>query len=487
MSIFKKIGRLAQHSAIYAISTAVQKLSGFLLIPIYTNPEYIKTTSDFGDFVVIFTFLGFMYFFYTYGMDSAMLRYFFLGERDRKTVFSSTFVVLLCTSLVTTVILVTFSEPLADLILKSPDYANFVRLGGFILFFDALGNLPYLILRAEEKAIQFTSFRVFRFLLELSLNIYFVVFLKTGVIGILYTSLTASIVNFLVMLPIIVRYLNLKIDIPLCKEMLAFGLPFLPHGIAFTAIEMIDRLIVPVILDKDAVGIYGANYKFGTVLLLLINAFKNAWQPFFLKIAKEDGARQIYSRVLSYFLLGAGFITLLGTFFIRDILTFKYFDSFYFLGEPFWSAIDIIPIILLSYCFYGIYVILTPGFYITKKSKYMIIFTGSGAVLNIVANIILLPHLHIWGAAWATLISYMTMALTIFIVSDRIFPIPIEWGRIAKISVGLIGLMMAHYLLDLSIWLRLLLVALSLIIAVFWILTDEERNAAAKALRAVRP
>ena len=486
MSIFQKIGRLAQHSAIYAISTAVQKLSGFLLIPIYTNPEYIKTTSDFGDYVLIFTFLGFMYFFYTYGMDSAMLRYFFLGEKDRKTVFSSTFAVLVCTSLITTALLVTFSTPLADLILKSPDYANFVKLGGFILFFDALGNLPYLILRAEEKAVQFSAFRVFRFLLEMCLNIYFIVFMKTGVIGILYTSLIASIVNFLVMLPIIIRYLDLRIDIPLCKEMLAFGLPFLPHGIAFTAIEMIDRLIVPEILDKAAVGIYGANYKFGTILLLLVNAFKNAWQPFFLKIAKEEGAREIYSRVLTYFLLGAGFIVLLGTFFIRDILTFKYFNRFYFLGESFWSAIDIIPIILLSYCFYGVYVILTPGFYITKKSKYMIIFTGSGAVLNIVANIVLLPHLHIWGAAWATLLSYMVMAITIYIVADRIFPIPIEWARIGKIAIGLPALMLAHYLLDLPIWLRLVLVIASVLVAVFWILNDNERQAAVRKINSFR-
>ena len=39
------------------------------------------------------------------------------------------------------------------------------------------------------------------------------------------------------------------------------------------------------ILDKDALGLYSANYKFGAILSVLILAFRNAWQPFFLKTA----------------------------------------------------------------------------------------------------------------------------------------------------------------------------------------------------------
>ncbi|RMI03509.1 MAG: hypothetical protein D6681_09780, partial [Calditrichaeota bacterium] len=245
MGILRQISGLARHSAIYAISTAIQKLPGFLLLPIYTSLNYLPSRSDFGDYAIVFTFIAFMHYFYTYGMDAAMLRYFFLGKRDRKIVFSSTFLILILTSLGTTAILILLSPTLAEWLLKGSRYAGFIRLAGWILLFDAIGNLPYLILRAEEKSLQYTLFRGFRFLLELGFNILFVVVLRTGVIGILYTALAASLINLVVMIPIIKRYLTRRVDLALWREMLKFGLPFLPNGIAFTTIELVDRFIVP--------------------------------------------------------------------------------------------------------------------------------------------------------------------------------------------------------------------------------------------------
>jgi len=475
LSIAKQISRLAQHSAIYAISTAIQKLAGFILLPVYTNTAYIASRSEFSDYATIFAFTAFMHYFYAYGMDSALLRYFFIGERDRKTVFSTTFFVLIVSSLATTGVLLFFSESVANMLFGSGSYILFVQLAAATLFFDVLGNMPYLVLRAEEKPLQYTAFRVLRFALELGLNIYFVVFLRTGVIGIMYTILIASIVNFLVTLPVTLRYLRAVFDTELCKEMLAFALPFLPNGIAFTMIELIDRFIIPAVLDKDALGLYSANYKFGTILLLLVIAFRNAWQPFFLKVAKQENARSIYSRVLTYFCLGAGIIVIGGTFFINDLLTTE-FAGRSFLGKAYWDATGLIPIILLSYLFFGMYVIFTPGFYIEKKSRYMVIFTGSGAAVNIIANLILLPKIGVFGAAWATVFSYATMALTIYIATQRIYPIPIEWGRVLKCFLLIAAAMMAHYLFPMALLWRIVLFVI-VGIAFLGILERSERSA----------
>ncbi len=484
MSILRQISNLARHSAIYAISTTLQRLSGFLLLPIYTSFDYIPTQSAFGDYIIVFTFIAFMNFFYLYGMDSAMLRYFFLGKKNRKVVFSSTFNTLLVSSVITTALLIFFSPEVASGLLKSADYSPLIQIAGLILLFDTLGNLPYLILRAEEKSIHFMLFKGLRFTLEMVFNVVYVVFFRLEVYGIFYSSLTASVINFLVMTPIIFRYLTRTIDFTLWKEMLKFGLPLLPNGIAFMTVELIDRLIVPKILGKEALAVYGANYRFGAILMLLILAFRNAWQPFFLKIADQENARKIYARVLTYFVIGAGMITLFCTLFIEDILTFKYWlpfaGDFYILNnQSYWQGISIIPIILSAYCFYGIYVILTPGFYIEKESKYMIIFTGSAAVVNVAANLILLPLLNsFWGAAWATLLSYLTMAITIYVVANRIYPIPIEWGRIAKIFLLASTLMVLQYSFEIHFALRLILMLFSVIFCLFWIIRPGERQAA---------
>jgi O-antigen/teichoic acid export membrane protein len=440
--------KLFQHSAIYSISTSVQRLQGLILTPIYTSTLYLPELSQYSNYGLIYTFIAFMNFVYLYGMDAAFLRYFFLGKKDRKTVFTSIITFLLMTGIVTSIILLIFAEPLSKIILFSPHLSKFVRLAAIILFLDTIGNFPFLILRAEERPLSFSMFRILRFTLELALVLLLVVFYKLGVVGILYANIIASLVNLMIMSPLAWKYINFKIDFSLLKEVIKFGLPFLPNGIAFMTIEMVDRFLVTKFLGKETLAFYHANYKFATIILFIIVGFRNAWQPFFLKIAKEDFSRQAYIKILNYYLVLAGAITVFLTFFIKEILTYYYFDQFYLLGQNYWPGIQIIPWIVLSYFFFGIYVIFTPAFYITKKSKYMVLFTGTGALLNIVINFIFLPKIGIFAAVIATLIAYTVMTILIVLISQKIYPVPINKIKLL-LTLMLVGLAyLFYYILD---------------------------------------
>ncbi len=463
------IRRLFRHSAIYSLSTSVQRLQGLILTPVYTSTKFIPQVSQYGNYGLIYTFIAFMNFVYLYGMDSAFLRYFFLGKSDRKTVFSTTFLVLINTALVTSALIFLFARQIATVVLFNPELTLLVRLASGILFFDTIGNLPFLILRAEERAVTYTVFRMLRFSMELALNILFVVVLRKGVPGIMMANLVASVLNLLIMFPFTWRYLRLHINWPLLREMVAFGLPFLPNGIAFMMIEMQDRFLVTRFLGKEVMAFYHANYKFASVLLLLIIGFRNAWQPFFLKIARQPEARKTYSRILNDYLFVAASLTLFILFFVRDLLTLHWFGAFYLLGIHYWSGIPIIPWIVLSYLFFGIYVIFTPAFYITKKSRYMIIFTGLGAVVNLVTNLLLLPRLGMWGAVSATVLAYATMAGTIVVVSQRIYPIPVDWRKLTG-TLMLVGLaFVVYYIYRPAFSMRLILFA-GMVISLFYIL-----------------
>ena len=363
------IFRLFQHSAIYSLSTSVQRLQGLIMTPVYTSALYLPEMSQYGNYGLIYTFIAFMNFAYLFGMDSAFLRYFFLGKSDRKTVFSTIFFVLFLAGTLLSLILFFFSSELASLVLFSEDLTILIQLAGVILLLDSLGNLPFLILRAEERPIAFSVFRMIRFSLELLLNILFVVVLRKGVLGILYANICAASFNLIMMLPFTLKYLRFKFNRSLLNEMVKFGLPFLPNGIAFMTIEMIDRFLVTEYLGKDILAYYHANYKFASILLLLIVGFRNAWQPFFLKHAEQSDAPALYVRVLDYYLFMAGILAISVTLFAEDILTFKFFNSFYILNNPeYWTGIDFIPWIIMAYFFFGIYIIFTPGFYIKKKS-----------------------------------------------------------------------------------------------------------------------
>ena len=84
MSILNQVKNLTKHSAVYTVATFIQRLQGLILLPILTDPSYLATKSEFGDYALIYTFIAFMNVFYLYGMDAAFLRYYFLGEHSRQ-------------------------------------------------------------------------------------------------------------------------------------------------------------------------------------------------------------------------------------------------------------------------------------------------------------------------------------------------------------------------------------------------------------------
>jgi len=131
------------------------------------------------------------------------------------------------------------------------------------------------------------------------------------------------------------------------------------------------------------------------------------------------------------------------------------------MNKPYWPGINIIPIVLTAYLFYGIYVNLTVGVYIQKKTRYMALFTGLAAITNVGSNFYLMPHYGIMGAAVATLLSYLVMAITIFVANQKIYYVPYEYGRLAFILFYLTGMLTIFYLFSPTWPLRLLIVALT--------------------------
>jgi len=242
------------------------------------------------------------------------------------------------------------------------------------------------------------------------------------------------------------------------KGLLRFGLPMVPNGLAYLIVEISDRYLMPRLLNKEILGEYTANYKLGTVLLLLVIAFRTAWQPFFLKIAKQADAKEIYSRVMTYYIFIAAFVVLAVTMTIEYIVKIPIAPGMTLLGESYWGGVKIIPIILFSYMMFGVYVNLTVGIYIEKKSEWMIIFTGLAALINVSSNFYLMPAYGMMGAALATLLAYFVMMVSIYIANQRLYHISYEYDRILWIISYLTIALILYYYLDLNIIIRLLLI-----------------------------
>jgi O-antigen/teichoic acid export membrane protein len=201
--------------------------------------------------------------------------------------------------------------------------------------------------------------------------------------------------------------------------MLDFSRPFLPASIFFILIELSDRWMLGWLSDLDNVGLYGVGYKIGAIMLLLVRAFNLSWQPFYLKHA--DCNRQFESigtKLIISMVYIATLLSISWPFFLKIQI-----NEYYLIGKQFWDGGMIIPIISISYIFYGIFILQMPSLYLKNKQSWVPYFWGIGFMFNFLGNYILIPQCGYLGAAIATLLSYLSMSLLLVYKNQSWMPI----------------------------------------------------------------
>lgn len=438
-----KIKELSKDTAIYGISTIFGRFLSFLLVPFYTN---VFTTSEYGIFAYLYTILAFMNIVYIYGMDAAFLKYTSLAkEKEKKDTFSTPFLFVVSTSLLASILFFIFKAGVSNALDVPQKYSHLFIYIILILLLDTFALIPFSKLRLERKAKKFATIKIINILINLTLNIVLILYYKMGIEAIFISNLCASAFSFLALIPDIVSRLKFKIDKNVLKKMLKFGLPYLPASIAAMMVQMIDVPILRELTNDATVGIYRANYKLGIFMMLFVSMFQYAWQPFFLNNAKEKNAKEIFSKVLSLFVLVASVIWIVISLFIDNLASIEILPGKTIIGHSFLSGIFIVPVVLLAYLFYGMYVNFTAGLYIEEKTQYFPYVTITGALVNVVINLFLIPIYGIMGAALATLASYIVMAAGMFFVSNKFYKINYEYRRIFPNIIIMITILLFYY------------------------------------------
>jgi O-antigen/teichoic acid export membrane protein len=459
--MIKKIKELGKDTAIYGISTIVGRFLNFLLVPFYTH---FITRGDMGVYTNIYAYLAFLNIFYIYGMDAAFMKYSSLAEAEaRKKVFSTAYVFVSLSTLALTAVLFFLRLPFGHLMAIPAQYTRLIYYVILILLFDTLALVPFANLRLERKAGKFAALKLANILINLGLNLLFFLKFGWGIEAIFAANLTASAVTLLLLIPEIVKYLKIKIYGDQLKKMLRFGLPYLPASLAATMVQVIDRPVVLAMTDTDTLGLYQTGYKLGIFMMLVVSMFQYAWQPFFLNNAREINAKEIFAKIMTLFVLMASLLWIVITLFIENMARFEIGPGRTLIEKHFLPGLVVVPIILLAYLFNGIYVNLQAGLYIEEKTKYFPYVTGAGALVNVAANIVLIPILGIVGAALATLASYMVMAAFLFHFAQKFYRVPYEYGKIAKILATILECGALYYYLyfngGLSLFSRSLILA----------------------------
>lgn len=440
----------------------VGRFLNFLLVPFYTN---IFAPSEYGIIQIFFAYIAMLSIVYIYGMDSAFLKFAaFKDIGDEIDNFSTPYISVFASSIAFSLIIILAKDSILNSLGIPDEYGFLLYFSAAIIFLDANASIPFLKLRLNRQAAKFSTIKIINICSNLILSLFLILALGWGIEAILFSNVVASLIALLLLVPTIVKNFRFRFHFSLFKRLMRFGLPYLPAGMAVMVVQVIDVPILQKLTDLDTVGVYKANYKLGIFMMLFVNMFQYAWQPFFLQNAKEENAKEMFSKILTYFTLVGAIILITLTLFIVDLAKIQIAD-YSLIGSAYWSGLNIVPIILVAYLVNGIYVIFSAGVYIEEKSLYVPFIAGSGAVLNIAANFILIPQFGIYGAAVATFLSYLIMAVGYYAVTQKFYHILYEWDKIAKIFAGIFLTAIAFYLISFENAVLLLLFKLTLLSA----------------------
>ncbi len=386
-------------TAIYAVGIVFNRIASFIMLPIYTR--YL-TPKDYGIMELLDMTVDVITVILGMGLHHAIFRFYhkFKSKKDKKEVISTLFILMSVLNSIAFLVLFIFSKPLSQMLFDSLFYSLHFKIMAFTLLFRASVSLPLMYLQAIQKPKAFVIINFVKLLIQLTLNIYFVVFLDMKVLGILYSSLIASVGISFYLLPYILRESGFKYSQEKAMPMIKFGIPLVINGFASFYLQFSDRYFIKFCFNLSEVGIYSLGYKFGFILtMFVLKPFSNIWDVQRFEIYKKDNAKDIYQKAF----LMMSFILIISSFFLsifcRDFLRIM-------ASSEYETAYKVVPVILLAFTIQGWTAFVNLGIMLSEKTIHIAVSTYLAAITVTIFCLLLIPELGSLGAAYATLIAF---------------------------------------------------------------------------------
>jgi len=184
------------------------------------------------------------------------------------------------------------------------------------------------------------------------------------------------------------------------REMLLYSIPLIPTTMFWWITNVSDRYVVTYFWGETPNGLYSAASKLPNLLTIVSAIFYQAWQLSAVSEKDDDDAASFYSEVYeSYamflFLAASGLLMLL-----RPIMSIYVAPSYY-------EGWQYSPFLILGEVFSSLVTFLGTFYMVEKKNATVPIAICTGAVLNVILNLWLVPKYGPFAASFTTFVSYL--------------------------------------------------------------------------------
>jgi O-antigen/teichoic acid export membrane protein len=421
---------LGGQTAIYGLGGALRQALGLLLVPVYTR---WLTPADYGALEILNNVSLLLVTLGTQGLGTAFFRFFAPAEEgERQALFSTCFWYLLASGALLCALPLVLAVPCARLLLDGSDggagHGPWIQLTAAHTFLQILGFLPLQLLRARQQAHRFIVATLLAFTVQLVLNVLFVVGLRLGVTGVLWGQTAGLLLSTLLTLFWLRGDFAAVLSGAWLRKCLPFGWPLVIVGVAWLVLDLADRFLLQRLASEHELGLYALGSKMAGVLrIALIVPFATAWGAFCFEVAKRPDAGDCYRRIatlLALALTAAGAMIAIWTPPVLRVIA----------GPDFQEARAVVPVLVAATVANGMFQLFDIGVVLANRTHWMAWIVALGGGLSVGLNFLLVPRLGMHGAAWSSLAAYVVIAATTYAVSQRLYWIPFDLGRLLRIA-----------------------------------------------------
>ena len=466
---------LAKETAIYGISSIVGKFLNWMLVPLYTY--VLQQQSDYGIVTNLYAWTALLLVILTYGMETGFFRFSNKEGENPQTVYSTSLIALFTTSLLFAVACVLWKNPIA-LALGYPSHSEFITLLGIVVAMDAFASIPFAYLRYKKHPLQFAALKLLFVFLNIVLNLFFLVLCPKiqdwaiisswydpnyGVGYVFVANILATAIQTICLIPAIlegfkgikIRGLQGVFSWNLLGQMLRYSLPLLVLGVCGIMNQTLDRILFPFFYTgadaQTQLGIYGACFKVAMVMMMFTQAFRYAYEPFVFAKHKDRESVEAYADAMKYYIIFS-YMILLGMIFYLDLLKF-------IIAPSYWEGLKIVPIVLWTYIFQGVYFNLSFWYKLTDKTQWGAYFSLIGVIITFGLQAIFVPRIGYVASAASSTVCFFILMLFSYFVGRKHLSIPYDLRRIGIYTGVVVSILAGYYglaqLLSMNAWAKM--------------------------------
>lgn len=404
-----KLRLFIENFLVYGLGGIISKIVPLIMVPIVTrlmpNSSYFGV-SDLSNTIVQFgSALAVM------GMYDAMYRMFFEKDEEsyKKRICSTALIFTIFSSFVVFLLMILFRKPLAQYVLGNQKYAYVIYLSAMATLVGATNSIISAPTRMQNKRKIFLVTNTVSPILSYAVSIplllkghYFIALPLAAVVSGITMEMAFGVLNH--------SWFRVReFDFKLLKQLLVIAVPMLPNFLIYWVFNSCDKVMITNLIGVDASGIYSVSSKLGHCSQLIYTAFAGGWQYFAFSTMKEKNQVASNSKIYEYLAI----ISFVATAFICA-WSFPIFKVLF--TEEYLSGFISAPYLFLAPLLQMLFQVACNQFLVVKRTWPNMLILSSGAVINILLNLTLIPRLGIEGASIATLSGYIVANIVYLIV-----------------------------------------------------------------------